>query len=256
VRALLTRRFAALTLAMLAFVAVCLVAGRWQWSKHVDRDLEIAAAEIGELAPAVPVADLLTTSSPVPADQLFRTVRAVGRYDPERQLVVRFRPLEGVPGSHVLVPLVTDDGPVLLVDRGFLAGAGPDVTVPPPPTGTVTVLGRVREPETGAGTGGDPAGGAIRYLDVPSLAAWLGEPTYVNHVDLVSEDPTVQPAPQPLPPPSIDPGPYLSYGVQWYLFATVAVAGWAALGYRDVRDARQGRGAQGSTGRPGQPARI
>jgi cytochrome oxidase assembly protein ShyY1 len=236
---LLTRRFALLTLAMLGFVALCLLAGRWQWAKHVDRDLEIAAAEAGRQTAPIPATDLLSTSAPVAPENLYRVVTATGEYDADRQLVVRFRPLEGEPGSHVLVPLVTDAGPVLLVDRGFVPGSGPEIDVPAPPAGTVTVQGRVREPETGAGTAGDPSAGAIRYLDVPTLAAWLGEPTYANHVELVAEDPAGQPAPRLLPPPSIDPGPYLSYGVQWYLFAAVAIAGWAALGYRDVRDAQQ-----------------
>jgi cytochrome oxidase assembly protein ShyY1 len=237
-RALLTRRFAGLTVLMLVAVGLFLVAGHWQWSKHVARDAEIAATKSGADADPVPVESLLSTTHQVRDEDVYHPVTATGTYDAEHQLVVRYRPLDGTPGSHVLVPLDTPAG-TLLVDRGFVAGSGPTVDAPPPPSGVVTVVARVREPESGAGTGGDPAGGSIRFLDVPTLAAWLDRPVFANYAELVSEDPRVEPAPQLLPAPTLDPGPYLSYGVQWYLFALVAVAGWVALGYRDVQEARR-----------------
>ena len=60
-------------------------------------------------------------------DDQYARVRATGRYDAAHQLLVRNRPLEGQVGYYVLTPLVTDAGPALLVDRGWVpAGATAD----------------------------------------------------------------------------------------------------------------------------------
>jgi hypothetical protein len=44
----------------------------------------------------------------------------------------------------------------------------------------------------------------------------------------VSEDPAPATAPQPLENPSEDPGPHLSYAIQWILFA---IMGFVFIGY-------------------------
>ena len=63
-------------------------------------------------------------------------VTATGTYATDDTVIVRYRTRDGASGSDVVVPLVTPEGPALLVDRGWLAtdnsGTEP-VDVPAPP---------------------------------------------------------------------------------------------------------------------------
>ena len=66
---------------------------------------------------------------------------------------------------------------------------------------------------------------------------------------MVSEDPAPATRPQPLEAPSEDPGPHLSYAIQWILFA---IMGFVFIGYvirterahrrEEAEDAARGRG--------------
>ena len=100
-------------------------------------------------------------------DQYAR-IRATGRYDAGRQLLVRTRPLEGQVGYYVLTPLVTEQGPPCSIVRGWVpdgptAESLPDV--PAPPSGTVTVTARLRPSELPSTTGTPPKGQVTR-IDV------------------------------------------------------------------------------------------
>ena len=49
----------------------------------------------------------------------YKGVSATGQYATGRDVLVRYRSFEGLPGYHVVTPLVTADGPVL-VNRGWI----------------------------------------------------------------------------------------------------------------------------------------
>jgi cytochrome oxidase assembly protein ShyY1 len=97
----------------------------------------------------------------------------------------------------------------------------------------VTVVARVQGSEP-AKPAQLPAGQVLR-LNVPSLAKALPYPVYGDYADLVSETPTPASAPTPLPPPTLDNGPHLSYAMQWYSFGVVAIVGWFVLLRRDAQ---------------------
>ena len=48
-------------------------------------------------------------------------VTATGTYDVDDTVIVRYRTREGASGVDVVVPLVTDSGAAVLVDRGWVA---------------------------------------------------------------------------------------------------------------------------------------
>src|SRR5690606_9160676 len=69
-----------------------------------------------------------------------------GEYLPDKEMVARLRSVNGNPAYEILVPLRTDDGQLVLIDRGYLE-PGENSQVPayaPVPAGRVTVQARAR----------------------------------------------------------------------------------------------------------------
>jgi cytochrome oxidase assembly protein ShyY1 len=209
--------------------------GLWQLRRHDDRAArnEMLAASLA--AAPVPVGDLLDADPLSTADE-WRTVSATGSYDSASELLVRNSSYGGELGYAVVTPLVPTSGPALLVVRGWVpigAEAATVPEVPAAPSGTVTVLARVRPTETG---GTDAAGlpdRQVRRLDVPEIADSL--PYQVlegGFAQLVpgaagSDDGAAGPRPLMLPEPGA--GPHRPYAIQWFLFAVIAIVGWVML---------------------------
>lgn len=207
--------------------------GRWQfdrWEQRIARN-ELVAAALA--APTVPAAQLLRTDEP-PAAQ-WRTVTADGEYLPDSTVLVRNRPQDGRNGYRVLAGLQTVEGPVLVVDRGWVpagaTAAGPD-ELPVLPSGAVTVTGRVRLDEPGSPPPDLPAG----QTTVISSEAITAEPRYVGHLELGTEQPAPAVAPIPAPLPPTGSGPHLIYALQWWFFAALSIVGLVILSRRQVRE--------------------
>jgi cytochrome oxidase assembly protein ShyY1 len=176
----------------------------------------------------------LTTGRPLP----YRRVLAVGTYDPGHELLVRFRSRNGLPGYEVVTPLVTKDGPVVLVDRGWVpldAGDHWPVASAGAPTGDVAVIGLLA-PGEGGGLRLERRAGrtpVIGSIDVPALEAAKAVPggdVYPLHLVAETTTPEVRGNyPAPVEPPDLGLGPHLSYAFQWFAFATVGVIGWIVL---------------------------
>ena len=127
--------------------------GRWQFHRLEDRQHDNAVVERNESATGLRRS---TTCSPrgersTPTTSGAWSPRPAAT-SPDETVIVRYRTRDGSSGVDVVVPLQTDGGPALLVDRGWLAtensGAVPD-DVPAPPSGEVTVTGYVRVDATG-----------------------------------------------------------------------------------------------------------
>ena len=112
---------------------------------------------------------------------------------PASRLLVLYRTREGSPGVDVVVPLVTDDGTALLVDRGWVQTEGGsdnlDPDVPDAPTGTVTVQGWVRRNATGGDNQTVPTTARCERSRRTRSAPTLPYPVYDGFVDLTDEDP-------------------------------------------------------------------
>ena len=119
-------------------------------------------------------------------------MRATGHWDVGHQLLVRLRPYNGDVGFYVMTPLVTDNGPAVLVNRGWVpAGRGRRQRAPRarPPSGTVTVTGRLRPTEPRA-TGAAPPRGQITRIDVPGIARTLPYDVYGGFLELTQQSPS------------------------------------------------------------------
>lgn len=228
-----------LALALL-FAVACAGLSWWQFSRRAETAAQNRRITANYSAPAVPLDRLLSSDGGFSPATEWRPVSVTGVYLESEQLLARNRPLNGSPGFEVLTPLRTTAGRVFVVDRGWLAiGQRQDRPdhVPVPPSGTVTVVARLRPTEPTL-IGRSAPTGEIPSIDVPEIHRTLGMPTYTGVYGIVdSESPAVADMPAALPRPSFDEGTHLSYAIQWILFAA---GGFGALAWavrRDLRDA-------------------
>jgi cytochrome oxidase assembly protein ShyY1 len=219
-----------------AFAVLSVFLGQWQWQRHAEKSDAVHRVEANYTSPADPLDRLLPTpDAALPTSLEWHQTNATGSYLADRTVLIRNRPLNGVSGYEVLVPLRTASGALLLVDRGWLpsgrTSARPDV-VPPPPPGPVEVIARLRPGEPPSDQTAPP-GQAVR-INIPAIAADLGAPTYQAYGVLAQETPVPVTAPQPPARPSLDLGNNLAYALQWWVFA---LGGFVLLGYVAFREA-------------------
>jgi cytochrome oxidase assembly protein ShyY1 len=240
-RFLLSRRWVlfAVVVALLAWAAWLL--GEWQFSRLEDRKESNAIVARNTSAPPAPVSEILAPGRPVAATEEWRVVSASGTYATEDTVIVRYRTRDGASGSDVVVPLVTPAGTALLVDRGWLAtdnSVNESVHVPAPPQGEVTVTGWVRADATGDSTAvtAAPSGDlTTRAISSERIGAALDREVYGGFVDLKSEEPEPATPLERAELPELDNGPHFFYGLQWWFFGVLAVAGFGYLAYDEWR---------------------
>jgi surfeit locus 1 family protein len=198
--------------------------GVWQLSRLHQRRAANRVTLAARSAPPV----LLPGSALQGADTLMEhRVIARGRYDHDHDIVLRGESLQGVPGVHLVTPLrMAGTDTALLVDRGFVPA--PDaVSVEPErlrEAGDVVAEGIIARVGSG---GGKPIVHAGRTtwarLDLPALRERLPYPVLPVYLRQIP-GPGVPSFPRRLDPLPIDEGPHLSYAVQWFLFAGLAMA--------------------------------
>lgn len=220
---------------------------RWQWDRHLQRDAFVSNVRAKEALEPTELTPLLDESTP--RDIEYRRVTASGAYLEGQQLVEILRTQDGVNGVNVLTPFQIDGGPVVIVNRGFIADGQP---VPDPPAGQLRIGGTARRSEvrrTGEFTdNNDGAAAEVRRIDLPVIAAKLGIDVTTVYLDFIASDPASPTPPAPVPAPNLTGGPpHVSYTVQWIIFSLAVVAGW-------VLAIRRTRRNQISDERPVQPS--
>ncbi|TNU76639.1 SURF1 family protein [Miniimonas arenae] len=243
-------RTAGVVLLVLAASATCVLLGRWQYHRHTDRVAQVDLVQTNYDADAVPAADLLgpDLTDPLDPGDVWRSVEVTGTWVAGSGVQLRNRPVNGANASHALALLRTDDGALLVVDRGWWRQTDvvPDgaLTVP---SGRADVVVRLRAAETADGRT-NPEGEVydVVALDVvqaafgPDPAAW---PAAVATGTLVEDAYGMLASPAPiaplgaLPKPDEDLGNHLSYAFQWWVFALTIPIATVVIGRRSRRDA-------------------
>lgn len=230
---------------VLALVGAMLAAGFWQLTRlqeKKDRNIKVAARA------SQPVVEVGTLVEPgefdAVADLEYRMVTVSGEYLADQEVIVRSRSNDGAPGSWVLTPLELNEGDAVVVNRGWISNSGQYEAVPDSfsaPSGPVSVTGLVRQTETRGSFGpADPEGETVTNLaraDIDRFDEQVPENLLPLYVQLAQQQPAItQTDPSPLPVPVPDEGPHLSYAVQWFIFATVAIIGYPMILVRRARD--------------------
>jgi cytochrome oxidase assembly protein ShyY1 len=225
----------------------------WQLRRLHERQAFNAAVRSRTAAPAQPYDVVVPPGTSVDgarADE-WRTVTATGTFDTSNQILIRNRTLDGAPGYYVLTPLRRADGTAVLVVRGWVPLTQANSTVPdvpPPPTGSVTVSGRLRPTQNpGFLASRDPTTGILSTMarvDIPRIQQQVSYPIAPAYLEMASSTPAPTASlPALVPLPTLDDGPHLSYAIQWLIFSACAVIGWFLVVRKSAR-ARAQRAAK------------
>lgn len=220
----------------IVFAIACGFLSNWQFTRNADRAAQLALVAQNYDAAPLPLAEVVAPGATLAAEDEWRPVGLEGQYLADQQLLVRNRPHGGTAAFEVLVPFRLDDGRVLLIDRGWVPPGEdqplPDV-IPAAPEGATTVIARLRPAEALPASGRSAPEGQVPSIN-PELIARTIDPEIGAALELstygvmVSEDPAPATRPAAFAAPSEDPGPYLSYAIQWILFA---IMGFVFIGY-------------------------
>ena len=232
-RFLLSPRWIGLALFVVLMSGLFVRLGMWQHDRYEQRQSENATIRGNYTAEPLPVERI----DEFDEDLVWRTVTATGTFDPDVQVVVRFRPRDGRTGVEVVSPLRLDSGRILLVNRGWLAADNSSAApqdLPPPPRGPVTVVGWWQpDSEAGADTT-TPRDGQVRAIDSRRWSDLVG-PTVPGHLALTSPE---QDGLEPAQEPDLGSGPSLFYSIQWYFFAGLALLGYVWFVRDEVKNGR------------------
>ncbi len=186
--------------------AGCISAGIWQLDRLAQRRARNAVQMARLALPPLDARRGLSVDS-----ARGRRVQARGVYDFAAEQTWPGRSFQGTPGVALVTPLRFADGSAVLVDRGWVYS----------PDAFHVDHSLYREADT-AGIGGialiPPRGRGD--VDVAGFLPFV--------IQLEGRDPPSG-LPRRWPPPVFDNGPHLSYAIQWFSFALIALVGTAAL---------------------------
>ena len=239
-RFLLSARWIGFAVFVILLAAICTRLGFWQLHKlelRLDRN-DIITAHFD--ADPVPLGSALPPGQEVDRTTEWTRVTAVGTYDLEHQVTVKFTTRDGAPGVDVVTPLVTDDGSAVLVDRGWFATANtvkqPDV--PEPPRGEVTVMGWLRQSNGAGGNAVRPTDGQIRAISSDALDEYVPYDLTNGYVNLQEQTPAAGSSLAAEPQPELGQGPHFFYALQWWFFALLAVVGYFWFARAEAKERR------------------
>ena len=225
-----SRRVAVVVVAAVV-ATTCVGLGLWQLRRLEERrELNATILDRRSDPPVV-----IEGASARPDLDPYRPAAARGTYDLEHEVLLYGRSLDGEAGHHLVTPLVLPGGGAILVVRGWVPFAMQTAPVrgAAPPAAEVEVSGFL-VPDEGDGSTAPDAEGIIRVLDVMGIASTLPFDVFPLALQLAEQAPPQPgPLPTPVPMPELSEGPHLSYAIQWFAFAAVAVIGAAILLRRD-----------------------
>lgn len=236
-RFLATPRWIGFHLLCAAAIAGMVTAGFWQIARLEQRSEFKDEVRARSAAPVVDLAVLRADGDAALPEFEWRRIEATGTYLDEPQFTVVNVSQDGSAGQDPVNGLLLDDGTVLVINRGFTDSAD---AVPPPPSGTVTITGRIRLSQS-AGFGQSSDDGSqrlsqIRRVDLDALSQQFAQPLLPVYLD--QTDMTLETAGRlvPVAPPNINGGPpHLSYALQWFTFSVSVAVGWALAVRKSIR---------------------
>ena len=230
------RRLVLFLLLAVVAAAAFIRLGFWQLSRLSQRRARNAVVAARLSQPQVSLTTLRADSA-----SMLRTVVVTGTADFDHEILLAARTYEGSPGVYLLTPLhVAGRDTAVIVNRGWIYapdGISVDVGRWRESTATFTGYAELLPP----GIPSKPAGvlrrdaRVARQLDLATVQSLLPYPVSALYLVATTPD-TTKPQGERvarLPPPALDEGPHLSYAIQWFSFAAIALVGGTAVAVRN-----------------------
>ncbi|WP_448852552.1 SURF1 family cytochrome oxidase biogenesis protein [Corynebacterium sp. 335C] len=193
--------------------------------------------------PPVPAAEVFRDGG-IRAEDEWRRVIVRGEYLPDKEVVLRNRPVDQAPAVQALTVFRTDDGREMLVNRGWAHptdGGVPDYPAAPSGEVELRAYARVNEvtPERDPIVGDGPI--QVYGIDTAQISDLLDVELGRDWLQLAADQPGSL---MEIPLPALTSGPHLSYGIQWIFFGIAAPAAVIWFVFAEVRERRREREEQ------------
>lgn len=211
--------------------------GIWQVARLHEKQAGNAIAAERRGRPAVDLDDPAQAATVAGAAIQDRRVVVTGRYDAAAEVVLRGQIVQGVPGVRFVTPLRPMRGDTaILVQRGYVSS--PDAQTIDPAKfvedGVVRVAGiALTLPDSGVEGQPMEKDGVTtwRRVDLTALRARLPYPVAGYYI-LQLPDSALPKLPRRDDAPAFNEGAHLSYAIQWFAFATIALVGGLVFRFR------------------------
>lgn len=228
-RTLLSPKWIIFHLLILVSAVVMINLGLWQLNRLDERKDFNEEVRSHSKTPVQPLAELLQQGDDYTLLEWY-PVRVTGEYLVDHEITIVNRSQDGAAGRNSVVPMKTDNGDLVLINRGFVPLT---LDVPAPPAGTVTVIGYARAPQkrsaVGAVDSDRPGTTEFQRLDIPLIERAMEIDVAPMYVQRLESDPPEGEWPARVTNPPLDEGPHLSYAGQWFFFTAVALIGWVVV---------------------------
>lgn len=232
-RTAITPRWLIALVALIAFIAVSIVLGRWQW----DRTQDILAAERAAASEPTQLDELINDDRTWSNSDIGRTVILDGEFT-EDELLLPNREYQGQAGTWTITRFELANQDSIAVVRGWL----PAGEVSPPIRLDPTTITGVLHPNEAFYEGANQE--QIITVDSTALDREWNTPLIDGYVMLQDQDPSLLAADAAAPvivPPTVQVGdvPFplqnFFYAIQWWIFAAFAIFVYARWLYLDAR---------------------
>lgn len=232
----------------------------WQLGKNKDKNAFNQRLEQSLQVDPAPITDVIPgDGGSVGVDKEWTRVALQGHFLPDKEVLLRNRPVESAHSYQSLTPFRLDGGQTVLVHRGWVAveGDGAAPKLKRAPGGDVKVTGFIRMSEAVPSAKPSQSQGytQVTGMSTKQISDATGEDLAADYVQLDSESVdrlngmagggdsggAEVPDLQALPLPHLDGGTNLSYGIQWIAFGILAPAGLGWFVYAEMRERRRER---------------
>ena len=233
------------TIIMLPIFLFSLSLGVWQMERRAwKRDILDRIATNQAAAPLT--LDELLKGDPLRFE--YGRVRVSGSFLHDKEFYLAARSLKDKVGMQVVTPLRTDDGPIVLFDRGWIPSEKkePAKRAEGQPTGKVELIGIVRRSQIKRqfAPDNDPARNFWFHVDVPVMRQMAGgKADPVLDTFFLEADATPNPGGVPVGGQTrLDiPNDHLQYAITWFLIALAGAGVYLAYHWENGRLTINGR---------------
>lgn len=238
----------------------------WQLGKNKDKNAFNQRLEQSLQTDPAPVTDVIPgDGESVGVEKEWTRVALQGQFLPDKEVLLRNRPVESAHSYQALTPFRLDGGQTVLVHRGWVAveGDGAAPRLKSAPDGEVKVTGFIRMSEGVPDAEPTESQGftQVTGMSTKQISEATDEDLAADYVQLDSEsvdrlngmaggdaggdagsgENGDAPDLQALPLPHLDGGTNLSYGIQWIAFGILAPVGLGWFVYAEMRERRRER---------------